>query len=655
MKENSINWLKVRIFFVFFLFFVSFILIFLRVLQLQVTDKEKLRALAERQHRRIIELVPSRGTIYDRNLGVLAKSTEIESLYAHPRQIEDVPKVARKIARVLGVLKSTIRKKLRSRQPFVWLQRKIPPNKAEQIRGLQARGVGFLKESRRYYPNRQLAANLLGFVGVDSQGLEGIELRYDRYLRGHPDRMVLGLDARGREIITGAPVPRTDLSSHSLVLTIDPEIQYTAEKALSQAVEETGARSGIVVVMDPGTGEILAMVNRPSFNPNLLENFDPRSVRNRAITDIFEPGSISKVFLLAAALEEKVVKWNDIFFCHNGAYRIGKEIIHDHKKYGWLTLQKVIKFSSNIGASQIGLEIGARGLYRYFTDFGFGALTGINLPGEVRGIVRNPDGLSQVGIANISFGQGISVTAIQLVSALSAIANGGTLMRPYVVDRIIDQRSKVVKSFHPKPRRRIISSETSLQVTRIMKQVVEPGGTGTQAALSRYEVAGKTGTAQKIDPLLRRYADDRYIGSFMGFVPAEDPRLAILVVIDEPKGIPYGGVVAAPVFRTIAYQALQRLNVPPRKGTVVAQGEKRQKHPTMPKKREASSPSIRGYSAGLMPDLSGLTLRAVLKWLGETDLDIRVSGRGVLKEQKPRPGARLTEGSTLDLQFAPPS
>lgn len=579
MKNNRVKWLRIRVFFVFFVFFISFVLIFLRALQLQVKEKDRLRELAERQHQRIIKLVPNRGTIYDRNLQVLAKSTEIESLYAHPRRVKNASRVARKVAPILGMRRQAVLRKLKSRKAFVWLQRKIPPKKAEQIRRLNIEGLGFLTERQRYYPNSTLAANLLGFVGVDSQGLEGVELKYDRFLRGEARRVVLELDARGREIIMDAPLSHTDLSSHSLVLTIDRDVQYIVERGLSRAVIETKARGGMAVVMDPRTGEILAMASRPSFNPNRPERYDPSVVRNRVITDIFEPGSIFKVFLLATALEEKAVKRNDIFFCYNGAYRIGREIVHDHKKYGWLTLEKIIKFSSNIGASQIGLKIGAKTLDRYIRTFGFGAPTGIDLPGEVKGIVRSPSSLSQVGIANTSFGQGISVTAVQLISALSAIANGGILIRPYVVKEIVDQDGRVVKSFQPRPRRRVISRETSLEVTRILKQVVAPGGTGVAAAVPGYEVAGKTGTAQKIDPLLKTYADNRYVSSFMGFVPADEPRLAILVVIDEPKGTPYGGVVAAPVFKAIAQQALAHLNVRP-KG-LIAHGPKEGKRGAM--------------------------------------------------------------------------
>ncbi len=655
MKKDETTWLKVRIFLIFFLFFLSFVLILLRVLQLQVLEKESLRGLAERQHQRIIKLMPSRGTIFDRNLRVLAKSTEIKSLYAHPRQIADIPKAARKIAPILKANQSTIQRKLRSRQPFVWIQRKISPDKAEKIRDLRIRGVGFLKESQRYYPNGWLAANLLGFVGVDSQGLEGMEFQFDSYLRGHPHRVVLGLDARGREILTEAHIPPNDLPSHNLVLTIDLNIQHIAKEALSRAVSKTGARSAMAVVMDPLTGRILAMASRPSFNPNIPNNYNPATVRNRVVTDIFEPGSIFKAFLLAAALEEKAVKRNDIFFGHNGAYRVGAEIIHDLKKHGWLSLQRVIKYSSNIGASQIGLKLGATKLDDYSRKFGFGTRTGINLPGEVEGIVRAPKSLSKVGIANTSFGQGISVTAIQLISALSSIANGGVLMRPYVVDRIIDQRGRVVKSFPPLSKRRVLSPETSLEVTRILKEVVEPGGTGTQAALSGYEVAGKTGTAQKIDPLLKKYSDERYIGSFMGFVPADDPRLAILVVIDEPEGTPHGGVVAAPVFRTIAQQSLQYLNVSPKKGAVVARARKDQKNRPMFEEPKAPPSERKAEAAGLMPSLEGLSMRAALKRLGGLRLDIDISGRGVLLKQSPRPGARLREGAVCYLRFAPPS
>jgi cell division protein FtsI (penicillin-binding protein 3) len=651
MKKTSINWLKVRIFLSFSLFLLSFVLIFLRVVQLQVIEKESLQGLAERQHQRIIELLPTRGDIYDQNLGVLAKSTEIESLFAHPRQITNAAAVAKKLAPILEVKKSTIQKKLKSRKPFVWLQRKLPPDKAGRIRGFGYSGLGFLKENKRYYPNLSLAANLLGLVGVDSQGLEGLELQYDRYLKGQPKWLVLELDARGGEIITETPISPVDLPSHSLVLTIDRHLQYIVKSALTQTITETRARAGMIVVMDPPTGRILAMESRPSFNPNLLKNYDPNSIRNRTIADVFEPGSIFKIFLLAAALEEGVVKRNDIFFGYNGAYQIGKEIIHDHKKYGWLTLQKVIKFSSNIGASQIGLKVGARKLDRHIRNFGFGDRTGIDLPGEVKGIVRAADTLSQVGIANTAFGQGISVTAVQLVSALSAIANGGLLMRPYIVDRIIDQKGHIVKSFHPEYRRRVISPETSAEVIRIMKEVVEPGGTGTEAAIPGYDVAGKTGTAQKIDPFLKIYSSDRYVSSFMGFVPTNNPRLAILVVLDEPKGTPYGGIIAAPVFKTVAQKSLHYLNVPPQQD-VAHLGEPQGAMNTS-RVQETALTASREPVDGIMPDLSGLSMRDALGWLQGKNLKFRFTGRGVVQEQVPRPGVRLQRGGVCYLKFAP--
>ena len=655
MNKTQTDWLKIRILVIFFFIAVIFVVIFLRVLQLQVLEKENLRGLAERQHQRVVELMPNRGTIYDRNLAVMAKSIDIESLYAHPRQISNTSRVARRLSPILETKSATIEGKLKSQQPFVWLQRKISPQKAEKIRNLEIRGINFLGESQRYYPNLDLAANLLGFVGIDSQGLEGVEFQYDKYLRGQPQRMAIELDARGGEIMTELPPPPAALSRCSIVLTIDLNIQFIVEKALSQALRETRAKSAMVAVMAPQSGEILAMASRPSFNPNALNGCHPSRLRNRVITDIFEPGSIFKLFLLATALEEKVVKRNDIFFCHQGSYQIGREIIHDHKKYGWLTLQKVIKFSSNIGASQIGTMVGARRFDRYVRRFGFGAETGIRLPGEVRGIIRDPDRLSEIGLANTSFGQGISVTAIQLVSALSAIANGGILMRPHVVDRIINQKGEVIRSFQPEVVQRVLAPETCLEVTRILKEVPEPGGTGTKAALPGYEVAGKTGTAQKIDPILRKYADDRYIGSFMGYVPADTPRLAILVVIDEPKGTPYGGVVAAPVFRTIAQQTLQYLNIAPTKGVAVVQvPQKNRKKSTITDKHKTSPEKIRAQTEGLMPDLVGLSMRAALKWFDDMNVEIRIKGRGVLSRQKPQPGARLKEGTTCYLTFEPP-
>ena len=654
MKRNGTDWLKLRVFLVFLFFFLAFLLVFLRILQLQILERENLQGLAEKQRQRVIELVVGRGTIYDRNERVMAKSLQIESLYAHPHRIKNVRKSSKRIAHALNTEWQVIEKKLKSQKPFVWLARKVsPPKIVEQIKGLKLRGVDFLKESQRYYPNVELAANLMGFVGVDSQGLEGLEFQYNRYLRGEPHRLVLERDARGAAIITESPVAPADLSSCSLILTIDLNIQYIVEKAITQAVKDSGAKSAIVVVMDPRNGQILAMASRPSFNPNVLKPSKPRFIRNRAITDIFEPGSIFKVFLLAVALEEKVAKRDDIFFCHNGTYRIGREIIHDHKKHGWLTLQKVIKYSSNIGASQIGHKVGARRFDRYIRNFGFGARTGIELPGEVKGIVRDPDELSEVGIANTSFGQGISVTAIQLVTALSAIANGGTLIRPYVVHRIVDQRGQVIRSFKPGSKRQVISPATSREVTEILKEVVEPGGTGTQAALLGYQVAGKTGTAQKIDPLLKKYADDKYISSFMGFAPADAPRLAILVVIDEPKGTPYGGVVAAPVFRTIAQQTLQYLNVPPSKSQAVAQVPPKKERSKKIRRQKTAEAGTRAQSEGLMPNLLGLSMKAALAWLQERDVEIRLSGRGILLEQEPRPGAPLRKGSVCRLIFAP--
>jgi cell division protein FtsI (penicillin-binding protein 3) len=572
MKPQSNSWLKVRVFIVFFFFFLAFILIFLRVFQLQVLSREKLQGIASRQHERATELRPRRGTIYDSNFVVLAQSVEIESLYARPRQIENPSETAKKIAKIIGKDWEVILGQLKSKAPFVYIQRKLSPEKVQRIRDHNLPGIHFLTESRRYYPNRALAAHLIGFVGTDPKGLGGVEYQYDRYLRGETLSVFRGRDAHGTEIITEPHLPPSDLPSSSLVLTIDSRIQYIVRDALLEAIEKTGALAGMVVVMEPQTGKVLAMASSPSFNPNNPLGSSSRARRNLPITENFEPGSVFKAFLLAAALEEGVVHWDELFFCHNGSFKIGRRTIHDHKKHGWLTLQKVIKLSSNIGASKIGFMLGAERFDDYIREFGFGTPTGIDLPGEESGIVRNPKTLSEVGLANSAFGHGISVTGIQLAAALSAIANGGTLMRPYVVDRIIDQNNRRIKSFEPEEKRRVISKETALQVTQILKQVVEEGGTGTKAAVEGYEVAGKTGTAQKIDPVSGRYVHNRYISSFMGYVPADDPALTIVVVIDEPRtGLPYGGLVAAPVFSEIARKTLRRLNIPPRQ--VVAEAE----------------------------------------------------------------------------------
>jgi cell division protein FtsI (penicillin-binding protein 3) len=653
MKRKSINWFKVRIIFITVLLFFCFIFIVGRMFQLQVLKKEQLYKLAAQQHHVQIPLVPKRGTIYDNKGNELAVSIEVDSVYADSRKIIDVERTAKELSSVLQIDEEELRERLKNRKTFEWVQRKISPKEVAELKTLSLPGVYFLKENRRFYPNMELAAHIIGFVGLDSKGLEGIEFQYDALLNGKGDVWTLERDARGCEIVMdGVPVEREDYH-RNVFLTIDKHIQHVAETELSHSVQKWGAKGGMVIAMDPLTGKILAVASYPSFNPNQFIQYRPKSWRNRAISDTFEPGSLFKAFLAAAALEEKVVRPLDSFFCENGSYTVYDRTIHDHSRHGWLTFQQIIKFSSNIGASKVGEKMGRERFYRYITSFGFGEKTRIGLPGEGKGIVHHPRYWPPVALDTISFGQGISVTGIQLTVALSAIANGGSLMRPYVVERITDEKGEVVQSFQPEVVRRVISEETAKKVIALLKATTEKGGTGEEAVPAGYEVAGKTGTAQKIDTLLGGYSKDRYTSGFMGFAPADEPKLVLLVVIDEPQGSTYGGVVAAPVFKAIMEKMLPYLNILA-KGTLIVKNESDSTFKRETFGNESLIQEIKvgkGVGVVVMPDLTGLSMRNALSRIEGKGLIIKVSGNGKVVEQTPRPGTMIEKGDICYLKF----
>lgn len=657
MKRKSINWFKVRIIFLSCLLSVCFVMIVGRMFQLQVLKKEQLYKLAAQQQHIQIPLVPKRGVIYDSKGSELAVSIEVDSVYADARKIEDVEKTVNELASILKIDREELKQRLKKRRPFEWVQRKISSKEVEQIKALQLPGLYFLKENRRFYPNSQLAAHLVGFVGLDSKGLEGIEYQYDALLNGTNQVVTSARDALGREIAMGkVPFERED-DSRSIVLTIDKSVQHITEIELGRGIEKWGAKGGMAIAMDPLTGKILAMASFPSFNPNQFIQYRSKNWRNRAIADVFEPGSIFKAFLAAAALEEQLVRPSDSFFCENGSYTVYDRTIHDHSKHGWLTFQQIIKFSSNIGASKVGEKIGRERFYRYISAFGFGEKTRIGLPGEARGIVHHHRYWPPVALDTISYGQGISVTGIQLVTALSAIANGGFLMKPYAVEKIIDEKGEVVQSFQPEIVRKVISEETAKKVTALLKTTTEKGGTGEAAVPAGYEVAGKTGTAQKVDSLLGGYSEDRYTSGFMGFAPAEEPKLVLLVVIDEPQGNNYGGVVAAPIFRAIMEKVLPYLHAVP-KGTVIVKNEI---DLTLQKAVWVNPSLIDGVKVGkgagvvVMPDLTGLSMRNALSRIEGKGLIIKISGNGKVVEQNPKPGTVIEKGDICYLKFQSPS
>ncbi|GBC61979.1 cell division protein FtsI [Desulfonema ishimotonii] len=566
MKTTEANGINFRITAVAVLFALLFLGIAVKVIYLQVFCGEWLSRKAVGQIEKTLTTCGKRGMIYDTRLREMAVSVDTTSVAAYPRQIHDTDETASALSGILQMPPDPLRLKLISRRSFVWIRRQVPPKEEKAVRELKLAGIDFIPDTGRYYPNSTRAGQLIGFTGIDGRGLEGLEFYYNEQLRGKAYQFTVLKDALGKKFEAENEYHAARSSGNNLVLTIDRTIQYIAENALSETLASFSARSGMAIVMDPKTGAILALANGPLFNPNSYRQFTRECWRNRAITDPFEPGSTMKVFSAAAAIESGGCTPNTIFFCENGKYRIGDDVVHDTHPYGWLSLQKIIKHSSNIGAIKMGEMVGPEVLYRTLRDFGFGQKTGIDCPGETPGNLLPFEKWSKIDAGAISFGHGISVSALQLITALSAIANRGVLMKPYVVRAITDPGGGLVRSFGPCKVRQVVSEKTADTVKKMMVSVVQSGGTGVRAALDGYSVCGKTGTSQKLNEK-GEYAGDAYIASFMGIVPVENPRVAILVVIDEPRKDHYGGTVAGPAFRKIARETLNYMNVPPQNST----------------------------------------------------------------------------------------
>jgi cell division protein FtsI (penicillin-binding protein 3) len=505
-----------------------------------------------------MELEPRRGTIYDANLKPQAVNLACDSVYGSPNEIPEKEKefIIKKLIPILNVEESYLKSRLSRNKSFIWLCRKITPQQAQAIKKLNFKGIGFIKESKRCYPNSYLASQIIGFAGLDNNGLEGLEMYYDSYLKGQAGWAVLLRDARSKklDLYEKMMMPR---DGYDLVLTIDEVIQYIAEKELDKAFRMYRAKAASIIVMDPKTGRILAMANRPDFDLEDRQTINIEKARNRAVCDLFEPGSVFKIVTASAALEEKKVTEQDRFFCENGKYQVANHILHDHRPHGWLTFKEVIEQSSNIGTCKVAQKLGLEVLYRYIKLFGFGTKTGIDLPGEISGIAKDSRGWSKTSISAIPMGQEVGVTALQLANAISVIANGGFLMKPYIVNQIRDKQGQTIKSFSPIVVRQVLSPETSARVKKILIGVLE-NGTGKLARLTDFTAGGKTGTGQKLEPN-GSYSHDKFMASFIGFAPAEDPQLAVVVVIDEPRGNYFGGVVAAPVFKNVCSDALRYL------------------------------------------------------------------------------------------------
>lgn len=505
-------------------------------------------------------LYPKRGIIYDRNKEVLAIDLDAPSIYASPSQIEDPQKVAAFLSKVLHLEKKALLEKLKKDGNFVWVKRWISSEELGKIKKQGLKGIGIFEESRRYYPHKHLAGQVLGFVGIDGYGLEGIEKQFDHYLKGKEGYYYGIKDACGKVAISPKIPIKPAKDGCNLFLTLDHRIQYAAEEALVKMVKKWHAKAGYAVILVPQTGEVLALANYPLFDPNEFRKAKPRDYQNRAISNAFEPGSTFKAILAAATLDKGVLKPHSIVYGENGQYKIDDAIIHDIKPFSWLSIEQAIVYSSNIGVVKIGQILGQKVFYEYIKKFGFGQKTGIDLGGEAKGFLRPVETWKKVDAATICFGQGISVTALQLATAYAAIANGGKLVTPFIVKKIVDAEGKVVRVFQPKVKQQVISEKTAECLRKILRQVVVEG-TGGMAEISGYEIAGKTGTAQK--PGKGGYYKDKAISSFVGFFPANDPKVVIAIVIDEPHPITYGGIVAAPVFKQIAWDIIWRQNLSP--------------------------------------------------------------------------------------------
>lgn len=565
---------RIRVWVVLFLLGAWFVGLTGRLAQLMALGDERVEEYAENLHFGSLDVSLPRGAIYDRAFNEMAVSVDVNSIYLNPRIMDTPSTTVKAIVKELEPADANARNTLHKRilsdmkkgkgRSFIWVRRKVDEDSAERVRKLGLRGVGMVKESKRYYPKRDIASKIIGYCGMDNQGLYGIEQAYNKVMRPVRSRFTVLKDALGRPVsmpedlgVAGKTGP-VDLE-----LTIDERIQYITENALEKQTVKTGAKSGVALVMDPHSGEILAMAEYPQFNPNQRFSFPASAVRPRAVEDAVEPGSTFKLFVAAAAMEEKLITPNDVLDCENGQYKAGgHEFKEAHRnKYAKLTIGEILAKSSNIGAIKIGEKLGPKKLYSRLTKFGFGRKTGIDLPGESSGLLRPVQEWSATSLPSISFGQEVSVTPIQLGAAISSIANGGFLMRPHFVKAYM-RNGETLKTVEPEMMGRPISRVTAELLKEMMKGVTVEGGTGMKAAIPGFAVAGKTGTAQKMDPATRSYATNRHLASFAGFFPADAPRLVIVVMIDEPKGVEWGGAVAGPVFSEIGMKAARVLRIP---------------------------------------------------------------------------------------------
>lgn len=634
-------------------------IILLRLFHVQVIQHEHYSVRAARQRNGVVPLLPERGPILDRNGKPLAISVPMSSIYAVPDAMgKDPESTFKSISEIFPVPVKDLSKAAKTKT-FIWVARKISQQTADRIKRRKLPGIYFTQESRRFYPNKELAAHILGFVGMDNKGLSGIEYQYDSVVCGAPGKLPVLRDAKKRLLFSSASSLPT--VGRTLELTIDASIQHIAEEELRAAVEEQRAESGAVIIMNPYTGEILALANEPTFNPNAYKQFSASRWKNRAIQDYYEPGSTFKPVVASAALDLGLVNPEDELDCQNGAISVNGHIMKDHKPFGILSVRQIIQKSSNVGAIKIGMMVGPQSLFQYSTAFGFGRRTGIDLPGEAPGILRPPSRWSAISIGAVSIGQELGVTPIQVLRMMSAISNGGYLPTPHLVSKISDSSGKLQRTVFPQPQRLPIKHDSIAILQTFVESVVDEGGSGLRAEIPGYSVAGKTGTAQVIGPS-GSYADGGYIASFVGYAPANKPAFAMIALIRGPKKEHYGGRIAAPLFRKIGQQVLKYLDIPPDQvqnnpaiqvasalprvgdATIIPEGIEPVTYTPPEQHHKLAIISDDEKASGLvMPSLYGKTASEIIQVFAQAKRPFRLLGTGTVVKQWPLPGTLLTQ------------
>ena len=694
--------LRKRIATLFFLFTIAFVLLGGRIFWVQFVKGAELSEKATQNRMRDVPVESKRGIIYDRNGHELAISISADSVYVIPAEVKRSQKeqeTAQKLSQVLGLDQENTLKKITANSSFEWIKRQISPEQAQQIRDMKLAGVDLTEESRRFYPKGTLASHVLGISGTDNTGLEGIDNYYNDLVGGAKGRIIIEYDAAGREIPEATHKYIAPVDGGNLVLTIDETIQYIVERELDKIFAERQAKSAAAIVMDPKTGEILAMTSRPTFDPNNYGASPASNRRNFAINDSYEPGSTMKITTSAMALEENLVNRDTQFYCP-GYVKVGKETIGcpNGKAHGSQTFAQIVENSCNVGFIKVGLELGMDNYFKYLHAFGFGQPTGIDLPGEAQGILVNQANAKQIDLGTMAMGQANAVTAIQLTNAVAAVANGGKLMKPHLLKQVLDSEGNVVKTLEPEEVRQVISESTAKELCAILEGEVT-NGTGRNAYIEGYHVGGKTGTAQKIAPG-GGYLANEYVVSFIGLAPSDDPRLVVMVVVDAPQGYPYyGGWVAAPAAREIISDSLRYLGVPLRTadGKIAAQQDEQVITPNVVNLPLAEAKSLiagRGLAAKVVgegnivwqqtpragskltrgseviismspydkngasgeitvPDLSGKSMKEVARILSDLGLHLVAEGHGLSRDQSPAAGKVVTSGSTIKVKFEP--